>query len=96
MSATQPVCLEGALTIVCGQAQRELLLAAIEGTGSECVIDLSAIEAIDSAGVQLLLAAQRSLEERGARLALQAVPPGVRQVFETYGLQALLGGPQKT
>jgi anti-sigma B factor antagonist len=86
--------MEGALTIASAQAQREGLLAAIETAGSPCLVDLSAIGAIDSAGVQLLLAARRHLEERGTQLVFKAVSPVVQQVFETYGLQALLGSAQ--
>jgi anti-anti-sigma factor len=94
MSQAHLVSLQGALTILCGQAQRESLMAALEGHPGNLLLDLSGIEAFDSAGVQLLLATRRSLEERGASLVLHDVAPAVRDVLETYGLHGLLPRPE--
>jgi anti-anti-sigma factor len=90
MSPPATLALQGALTIAQAAAQRELLLHAIRPPQCELRLDLAAVDAFDSAGVQLLLAARRTLEARGGGLVLQAAAPVVREVLQTYGLQALL------
>jgi anti-anti-sigma regulatory factor len=49
-----------------------------------------AVEDIDSAGVQLLLSLERSLERRGRRLDLRAPSPALRQALECFGVADLL------
>jgi anti-anti-sigma factor len=90
MSSRATLALHGALTIAHGAAQRELLLEAIRPPGAELVLDLSAVEAFDSAGVQLLLATRRSLAERGDALRIVAASPAVNDALAHFGLQHLL------
>jgi anti-anti-sigma factor len=63
------------------------LLSHPDGLG----IDLSAVGAMDSAGVQLLVALGRSLEKRGQALAITDTSAVVRDVLQVYGLTSLLG-----
>ncbi len=81
--------LTGELTIQFAAEQRTGLLALLEDTAEALHLDLAAVEACDSAGVQLLLATRRSLHDRGHVLHLCALSTPVRQVLDTYGLQAL-------
>jgi anti-anti-sigma factor len=83
----------GALTIAAGQAQRELLLAALPPHGEALALDLSAIDAFDSAGVQLLLAVRKTLVANGGRLELPAVSEVVEAVLASYGLLGMKPGP---
>jgi anti-sigma B factor antagonist len=81
--------LEGELTIAAIAEQRLHLLAAVEQTHERLALDLGDVEACDSAGVQLLMAAHQSLALRGAELVVTACSPAVREVLRTYGLQSL-------
>ena len=54
------------------------------------VLDLGAVESIDSSGVQLLLALRRSLQERGQELVITQASKPVREALDTYRLRALL------
>ncbi len=82
----------GELSIAVAQDQRAALLAALAEDGPQLQLDLGHIEACDSAGVQLLLALQRSTEQRGRRLHITAASSAVQQALATYGLgERLLG-----
>ncbi len=90
--------LEGEWTIPCAATLREeLLKLAADGTHR---LDLSGVTDMDSAGLQLLLAMQRSLARQGHELVLTASSPVVKQVMKTYGLDGdlrsaeALTGPQ--
>lgn len=90
MSSDSPLRLSGELSIVEAATQRQLMLEGLGEAGNRLQLDLSAIEGCDSAGVQLLLALQRSLAARGGTLQLLAAPPCVQQALATYGLTAQL------
>jgi len=69
----------------------KLVLAAAEDSSGDFVIDGSAVERIDTAGLQLLLgfAARLKLTER--RLVWQGVSPALRQGAAQLGLADALG-----
>jgi anti-anti-sigma factor len=92
MEATTPLMLElqGPLTIAAAAERREQLLARLPDAEQELVLDMAGVEAFDSAGVQLLLSARRSLQERGATLTLRGVPDLVREALAALGLEAVL------
>lgn len=58
--------------------------------GGNLTLDLGEVTDFDSAGVQLLLAARRSLAERGQRLQVATASPVVRDGLQVFGLQSLL------
>jgi phospholipid transport system transporter-binding protein len=80
--------LTGELTINEAAAKRKTLLQWVADEPAGTDLDLSAIEACDSAGVQLLLALRRTLAERGHGLKLRAAPDCVAATLATYGLAA--------
>jgi anti-sigma B factor antagonist len=80
--------LSGDLTIQSAAIQCQLMRDWIDG--GVLAIDLSDVQACDSSGVQLLVAARRSVAARGQSLALQRASPAVREVFGRYGLDGLL------
>ena len=82
----------GELTIAQAQMQREALLVSLAEDNPEWLLDLGQIEACDSAGVQLLLAAKASAAGRNRQLRITAASESVRQACETYGLTELLLG----
>ena len=53
-------------------------------------LDLSAVAAIDSAGVQLLLALRNSLADRGKVLHCHGAQPAVAQALQVLGLTRFL------
>ncbi|TDM06630.1 MAG: anti-sigma B factor antagonist [Ideonella sp. MAG2] len=84
------VTLQGELSIGYAAQQREQLLSAWPSTDADCTLDLSAIEACDSSGVQLLIAAQKSATQRGGHCVITAASDAVRQALSNYGLMSLL------
>jgi anti-sigma B factor antagonist len=88
---------DGELTIVRAAAQREQWLGWLAETAAAdpaswpaVTLDLSAVEAVDSAGVQLLLALQHSLAGRGQALRLHAASACVHDALQHFGLAARL------
>lgn len=63
---------------------RDDLLAKI-GDAKLAVLDATAVEFFDSAGMGALLAVHRSLEKRGGRLALAGLSRQVQEVFQMIG-----------
>lgn len=55
---------------------------------ADLAVDLAEVTECDTAGVQLLLAAARALEERGSRLLLAAASEPVREALQSLGLAA--------
>ncbi len=78
------------LTIPFAATTRDLLFDALHAQGGELALDLSGVTDIDSAGVQLLLATQRSLVERGNTLVLRTPSAPVREALAVFGLSHLL------
>lgn len=80
---------QGAFTIATAQAHREQLLPLAQAASQAVEIDLSGIDAFDSAGVQLLLAMRRSVTANGGSFALRDTSAVVTEVLAVYGLDAL-------
>ena len=62
----------------------------LDVTVDEVVVDLGGLRFIDSTGLSLLVATERSLAERGGRLALRHPSDQVRRVFEVSGVDKVL------
>ena len=88
--------MDGDMTIVHAAAQREQLLAAVQGAPADqgFALDLAKVDGIDSAGLQLLVATQHSLQRNATPLGLRGSVPAVQDAIGVYGLQTLL--PQDT
>ena len=80
--------LSGELTIQNAAAQCQQMREWIDG--GVLAIDLSGVDACDSSGVQLLVAARRSAASRGQSLELLRASPAVLEVFGRYALDGLL------
>jgi anti-anti-sigma factor len=87
---TTTVTLGPELTIPFAAAARDTLLNAVRASSGDLSVDLCAVTDMDSAGVQLLLSASRSLAERGDALRLQTPSACVRDALSVFGLNALL------
>lgn len=81
-------CLAGEWTIhAIAQHQEAMLVLVNEGV---VAFDASGITDMDSAGLQLLLAAQRSMAKQGQELSLVKASSVVKDVLKAYGLDATL------
>jgi anti-sigma B factor antagonist len=88
-TATTPLALQGELTIVHAAEQRTRLLSATEqalAASTDLALDLSAIEAFDSAGLQLLMATRKSLATGGKTLHISRPSNAISDVLLVYGL----------
>lgn len=66
---------------------RDRLLDVIDGQGNRfVVVDLGAVEFMDSTAIHVLVQALRRTRERGGDLQLVRVPPPARRVLEICGL----------
>jgi len=89
---TEPHCLriDGEFTIYRAVELQSALKAALAGVpdGADLEVDLSAVSEMDSAGVQLLVAARASARAAGCELRLSGRSPAVDEVFRTLRLAA--------
>jgi anti-anti-sigma factor len=79
------VAVEGELGIFTAAAVREQLLDSL-AAGADVEVDLSRVAEIDSAGVQLMLAAHKEAAAQGKRLRFVACSPAVREIVALCGL----------
>jgi anti-sigma B factor antagonist len=81
------VVIEGPMTIYeAGEHKRELLAALSAGAGLE--VDLSGVNEMDTAGVQLLLLAWREALKAGKSARLVAHSAASQEVFDRYQLRS--------
>ena len=91
-SALTRIDITGALDIYNAAEQRQHLLDAL-GAGKEVEIDLSQVSEIDSAGVQLMIAAKREAAAQDKTLSFTGQSQTVCDVLEPCNLAGSLGDP---
>jgi anti-sigma B factor antagonist len=74
------------LNVAHAAALREQWLAVLPALAEDPCLDGSEVQAIDSAGIQLLLALRRSLRERGAEMQVRNPSPALREACALLGL----------
>ena len=79
------VSITGSITVYEVAEVRDGLLAALM-RGSEVTLALDAVDACDTAGVQLLLSTARALEKGGQGMRVTGVPDAVSQAMERIGV----------
>ncbi len=84
--------IEGELTIYRAAELSAVLKDALSGAG-ELELNLAAVTEMDSAGVQLLMAAAKTARAAGGELRLVGHSAAVLEVFETLNLAAYFGAP---
>ena len=90
--ATASMCIEGELTIYRAAELCAGLKAALAG-GGDLELNLATVTEMDSAGVQLLMAAKKTARAAQRELRLVGHSPAVLEVFETLDLAAHFGDP---
>jgi len=88
----QTLAIDGELSIYRAAELRESLQSAL-AAGNGLELDLSGVSELDSAGVQLLMAAKKTALSTGQELHLVAHSPAVLEVFETLDLAGHFGDP---
>jgi len=88
MSDTSAANLTGEWTIHAIAQHRETMLALVND--GKVVFDASGITDMDTAGLQLLLSAQRSVAQLGHELRITQASSAVRSVLQAYGLDMTL------
>jgi anti-anti-sigma factor len=83
----------GELTIQHAEDLKPLLLASLPTDGSLARLDLAQVSEIDTAGIQLLMAASREAMNRGAALQVVAVSHVVREALELLRQDSLMNPP---
>jgi anti-anti-sigma factor len=89
-SATAEVLLTGDLDIVSYPQALERVEEAERGSPALLVIDLSALEFVDSTGVRLVLDADQRARAQGRRVAVRLGAGPAKRVFHTLGLLDVL------
>lgn len=84
--------IKGELSIYTVAALRSQLLDALDGA-AEVDVDLSEVSEIDSAGMQLMVAAKREAALRDKALRFSGHSPAVFDVLELCQLSGHLGDP---
>ena len=84
--------IKGELSIFTAADLRQQLLDAID-TGSEVEVDLSEVSEMDSAGMQLMVAAKREARHRNTHLRFTGHSPAVFELLELCNLSGHLGDP---
>jgi anti-anti-sigma factor len=82
--------LAGELTIQRAEEIKPLLLASLPTDGSLARLDLSQVSEIDTAGIQLLMAANREVVNRGTALQVVSVSQVVQEALELFRQASLL------
>lgn len=76
----------GELDLATTPPLHEALTKALQSNQKPVVLDLSALEFIDSTGIQTIILAIRTASEQGKQLALLRGPRQVQRVFELAGI----------
>ena len=82
------VALEGRLDTTTAPMLEEELRGALDGV-AELELDMSALEYISSAGLRVLLSAQKVMNRQG-KMVLRGVSPEIMEIFEVTGFVDIL------
>lgn len=82
----------GEIDIATGPVLEAKVEALVEAGVRQCAIDLSGVEFIDSAGLQMVLAARSALRRVGGEVSLLGASPSVERILDISGMTALLQG----
>ncbi len=66
------------------------IMAMLDGSVKDLLLDCSNLDYINSAGLRVFLLAAKKLEQNGGILAFCSLVPNVRLVFETIGFDRIL------
>ncbi len=79
----------GELDVYTAPRMKEAVLAARSGGATSLAIDLSAVQFLDSTGLQVLMSAKKRTAERGGDVYLLGVGGQLRRVFTLLSLERI-------
>lgn len=80
---------EGRIDTVTAPELEDAMTKLPEGTSS-IVFDFAKVEYISSAGLRILLVAQKTMKNSGGSMSISSVPPAVKEVFDITGFSDIL------
>ena len=80
----------GEIDIATGPVLEAEVEALVEAGIRQCAIDLTGVEFIDSAGLQMVLASRAALRRVGGAFSVQGASPSVARILDISGMTALL------
>ena len=86
--ASLRISLEGRLDTTTSPSLEEVLKTSLDGI-SDLVFDFTKLEYISSAGLRLLLWAQKTMNKQG-QMAVEGANASIREVFEITGFEDIL------
>lgn len=86
------IALQGELTIYKAEAVKTLILSRLQ-SDADFELDLHEVTEIDSAGIQILMAAKVEARKRGGNIQLVGHSRPVLDAFELLNLSAFFGDP---
>ncbi|MCF0175460.1 MAG: STAS domain-containing protein [Bacteroidales bacterium] len=87
--AAMTAIIEGRIDTLTAPALQEELTNSWEGV-TELVLDFGKVEYISSAGLRVLISAEKQMASAGGRIVLKSVSPVVMEVLEMTGLSNVL------
>ena len=75
---------------------QKIMLDTIESERSSVQIDLSEVEAIDTAGIQLLIVCRINALEKGKTIQITSVSETVKEALKLTGLESVLEDSSKS
>lgn len=84
--------LRGEMTVYHAESFKSQLLSRLENS-TELEVDLHHVTELDSAGIQVLMAAKKEAQKRGLNIRLIGHSRPVLEVFELLNLSAFFGDP---
>jgi anti-anti-sigma factor len=84
--AATPLQIDGDMTIYQADELKQKLLGTLAGPAAAVQVDLHNVSEIDTAGVQLLIAAKHAATALGKTLTVTACSKAVTEVLELFGL----------
>jgi anti-anti-sigma factor len=85
--------IDGDMTIYQAEELKQKLLTTLAASGASLTVDLQNVGEIDSAGIQLLIAAKHAAAAIGKSLVLTARSQAVTEVLELFGLVGFFAEP---
>jgi anti-anti-sigma factor len=84
------VVLAGECDLNTGRKLRDVLMSEVSRGTQRLILDLSALDFMDSTGMQVLMSARTLLNVRGGTLALVSPQPVVARILELTGADQLI------
>lgn len=68
------------------EEQRAAMMKALETPCEKVILDLSAVELVDSLGITLVLGLFKSCQKSGSAFSIEGVKPDILRVFKLFNL----------